>query len=190
MQDVIISESKLEDFIYNHLSGLKHIEHIDEFFESNDILFVERQFNLGDYGVADIVCFYNTSIEYDIRVEIYELKKGIIDKSALIQALRYKAGISFFLTELGFSNFEISVILVGSDVSHDDKFNFMPSAIENLSIYSYDICAYNGLIIKDENSWHFSDIQIPENIKNKSVCISYSKHDFNCCLYHFQKNYK
>ena len=127
-----------------------------------------RQFNLGKYGIADLVMY--TKNEYDdedkspynaeYSVTVFELKKGKIDFNALIQAFRYVVGLIFYNKEHYKDNtFQYKISLVGSKIDISEEFLYLPDLISydyadpNMEInkiveiefikYSYDLGGIN-----------------------------------------------
>lgn len=97
-----------------------------------------RQFNLGKYGIADLVMY--TKNEYDDEdkspynaeylVTVFELKKGKIDFNALIQAFRYVVGLIFYNKEHYKDNtFQYKISLVGSKIDISEEFLYLPELI-------------------------------------------------------------
>lgn len=187
MSDVIISESKLEDMLYNHFSGDHYSDNIAEFFSGDLVLKAERQLDIGNYGIADIVIFKDPEPDGLIDVEIYELKKDVIDKSSLIQILKYKVGIKKYAELYDLKIGEISLNLIGGRISQENLFEFVPQAINDLEIYTYDICPDNGLTFKSEDSWKFKELKKPKKLINILTCLSYVGYDQNCGWYHNEK---
>lgn len=187
MADIIISESKLEDMLYDHLSGKKTSENIDEFFGSETDFIVERQFNIGNYGIADIVVFKHPDYDGSMGVDVYELKKGTIDKSALTQILKYKVGIKKYADINDINLNEIHLYLIGGSISKDSHFQFIPQAIDNLEIYTYDIDADSGISFNCEDSWGFKELNTPDRLIKILTCVDYKSTDKNCSYYHYIK---
>lgn len=185
--DIEISEKKLEDIIYDHLVSSAIHGQLDAVVGDYGIISVKRQFNLGPYGIADIIAFNEPDHEGIVLCDIYELKKGIINKDALIQILRYKAGFEKYLSEHKLDD-RIKVgrlLLVGASISRDDFFELMPNAIEELEIYTYDIDLY-GIKMKSQNEWGFPTFNF-KNIDISVLCADYQAHDQECGWYHHNK---
>lgn len=73
---------------------------------------VIRQFNLNYYGIADIVTI---SVDYgEVYVQIFELKKGVINEKAIMQVLRYRAGMIKLLDDILLTPFRVKCHLIGS----------------------------------------------------------------------------
>lgn len=190
MQDIVISESKLEDIIYNHLTGDNYSENIGEYIGSGSILFTERQFSLGNYGIPDILTFNCDEPHGIMSISVYELKKDKIDKDALIQVLRYKAGIKKYLDmmDIDAEEFEINCILIGGSISENNMFKFITPAVNDLEIYTYDICPDSGIKLTSQDGWCFTDLKLQDNFKSKMECLMYKHHDYECSWHHFLKD--
>lgn len=115
-----------------------------------------RQVRLGTYGVADLV---DVSIEYEINecsrlrslyVEIIELKRGVIDYSALGQACRYLTAVKELSESINHKKFyecNFHITLIGSklDVKGDDSFVFLYNELNDVvDAFTYNY-ALNGI---------------------------------------------
>jgi len=170
MDDIQISEKKLEDFVCEHLSGKDHYEGFEDL-GAEPCNFVFRQFDLAAYGIADIITF---DIDYDggLETTIYELKQNKINSDALVQVFRYKQGIKQILESLSIES-NIYCILIGCGIDHANGLDVALSSIENLSVYSYDICPKTGVVLKFQN-FTYLDTRIPKSTTKKLTCVDYS----------------
>ena len=84
-------EEELEEYIFDNEKALKKI--IGNFKSKNLLLF--RQFNLGIWGIVDLISFefIKTKNKSFYKINIIELKKDRYGYDALGQALRYKRGL-------------------------------------------------------------------------------------------------
>lgn len=185
MADVVISESKLEDMLFNHLIGKNTSESIETAFNSKNCLHVERQLNLSPYGIADIVIFHKPDFDGSVSVEVVELKKGIINSDTFMQASKYRVA----LKEYGYRNniefSEIFITLVGSHIDINDKFEILPNAFEFLNFYTYDIDINTGLSLKRECYSYDDDYMQKDNINKIFTCIDYAMCDQECSFYFY-----
>lgn len=132
-----ISEKQLEDMICleNRFElvtrGLEVFDH--------DHLF--RQYNLGSYGIIDLVGISaTTQFGYlEVFVTIYELKKDEIGMSALGQICRYKKAFEDHFQDAGISQFEVRTVLIGSQIEASSNFVYVASQIDLLHCYTYEI---------------------------------------------------
>lgn len=88
------SEKELEEIIFN----LIRAERGSVFFD-HPVPLILRQFNLGPYGIADLIAiklFPNKKIE----IEVIELKKEVISVKDFGQLARYMAGVKHLLEEI------------------------------------------------------------------------------------------
>ena len=97
-----------------------------------------RQFNLGKYGIADLVLYHKC--EYDIEkrsshradclVTVFELKRKLIDINALMQAVRYVTGLIFY-NKKHYKNytFQYKIVLIGSEIDSKPEFLYFPELI-------------------------------------------------------------
>lgn len=97
-----------------------------------------RQYNLGKYGIADIVEFKHidpysyiqrhNSVEYVATV--YELKRNEIDFNTFAQAIRYVYGLSIKnKIENPSCNFQYRIVLIGSKILNKDELIYMPDLL-------------------------------------------------------------
>ena len=178
-----ISEKKLEDFIYDHLCGNIDLE-LAPFDQSEGCVY--RQFNIGSsYGIIDIISF---SFDYDgdLYINIYELKKGSINKDSLVQILRYKSGIHHILNKFDIRIQAISCHLIGGYLSEENGFSVAVSAIEDLCVYIYSLDPVSGLEFK-ECSFVFKNIEIPKRETNVFTCIDIESKDRQCSFIQYEK---
>lgn len=177
-----ISEKKLEDIIYSHLIGECENASLLEFFEeetNKDCHIVKRQLQIGGYGIADIVVFNIDPVGGGCSVTIMELKKGVIDTSAVVQAMRYKAGLKHFFEGIKkVYVLDISVVLIGGGIHENDGTIYLPSSIEDLSIVTYDITGA-GIEFKDRSSWS-NNSSFGRDLKRVATCIDYTCFDMFC----------
>lgn len=132
-----ISEKELEDMIC-----LKNAETLLDrglgTFQHDHLL---RQFNLGCYGIADLIGISATTDRgpLELFVTIYELKKDEIGMSALGQICRYKRAMEEYFYEELECEIEVSMVLIGSKIESSSNFVYTASEIELLTVYTYDI---------------------------------------------------
>lgn len=97
-----------------------------------------RQFNLGKYGIADLVLYEKKEYEdnsdllprADYLVTVFELKKKLIDINAFMQAIRYVSGLIFYNNE-HYKNktFQYKIVLIGSEMDIKPEFLYLPELI-------------------------------------------------------------
>jgi DNA-directed RNA polymerase subunit N (RpoN/RPB10) len=113
------------------------LEHIDYDLKTK----VFRQLRIGNYGIADLV----TVQRYmdNIIINVYELKKGVINEDALFQCSAYAKGIKSYLDKRGVKKYTVRKVLIGSSVETSGRFPFIFDEIQrenftDTSIYSFD----------------------------------------------------
>lgn len=128
-----------------------------------------RQLRIGNYGIADLVTFhrqerYKDFIDGKLIITVYELKKDKIGISAFLQALNYCKGISSYLEKREFSDYTLSIVLVGKSIDSSGSFIYLTDLIGNYNnnddkghlnkidyyTYSYKI---DGLNFKEESGY-------------------------------------
>lgn len=179
MTDVIISEKKLEDMFYDHFTEKNESQMIGNTFgfKCDGILSVNRQLDLGNFGIADIINFRNTDYDGSIGIDIYEFKKDTVCKNSLIQILKYKVGLIHYFKKFGIIVGDVYLYLIGGSISSDKHFEFTPQAIDSLSIYTYDIDPDVGLTFKNQGKWGFTEDKTPKSLIKALTCVSYCSID-------------
>lgn len=118
---------------------------------------LKRQVQVGGYGVLDLIEVF--PIQH-LHVTIYELKKGSIDKSALLQLSRYMTGVSRWFNEnlpKAFDDFVVRGVLIGSHLRTDNDFVFLLNQLSNISTYTFNISLDKGLVFEDQSrGWYHS----------------------------------
>lgn len=185
--DIEIRESKLEDIIFNHLSSKKINKNIQEHFKAEDAFIVKRQLNLGMYGIPDIIVFNSPDVSGILSIKIIELKKGVIDKNTIMQALKYKIGFEKYFKDSDMYRLDISIHLIGNRISNDKTFKILASEIGEIYIKTYDMDTEKGLFLKDHSHEYVYDLESPLEVKEMFKCISYEQHDLSCNEYHYDK---
>ena len=92
-----ILEKEIEQLLFENLDD-KDLMLSKGFIHLSDKYY--RQLDLGDYGVADIIGLSYKKDKLDnlsLEINIYELKKELIDVNTLLQASRYYKGIESIL---------------------------------------------------------------------------------------------
>jgi RecB family endonuclease NucS len=152
MKVVFDSEYELEQYIHD-----KFIEESICCIDGSAPDYLERQFNCGAYGIADLVAFTFHKSEFfnNVDVVIYELKKEKITADAFIQVARYATAIrqSFEAIDADI-DLTITCALVGTSI---DESCF----ILNNSDYLYFKPFFNpnsGVDFEEQSAgWHRED---------------------------------
>lgn len=181
MADIEISEKKLEDYIFKCLDEEIYPKGLDELPRVEFCQKTIRQLNIAPYGVIDIVSFgsrYDYNDNLFLNIIIYELKRGQIDKCALVQSLRYVSGIRDYYKSIGGKVCDpcIDVVLIGQSINEDMK--FIPQAYDFLNILTYDIDISDGLSLKNEDTWRYNDKARCCQTKKAIVCADYLNAEF------------
>lgn len=147
MKIVFDSEAELEEYIHNKFkeTGVVCID-------GSEPDFLERQFNCGTYGIADLVSFdIRDYISYkEVDVTVYELKKEKITSDAFAQVSRYATGIRQTLEKM---DIEVTVTcaLVGTEI--DDSCYILNQS--DFLFYAPYFNLESGVDFKDSSSgWH------------------------------------
>lgn len=125
----------------------------------------KRQVRIGNYGVADLVTMYKSSTVHNgkvystLYVTIYELKKGVVDVNTLMQACRYKKGISQYFDKRGLfqdTSVEYNLVLVGDSIQDSGDFVYCLDTVYDASsyIYKYD---FDGISFSEKSGWSLTN---------------------------------
>lgn len=183
-----ILEKEIEDVVYEALiSDREGLEERGLPIQSGVVL---RQPNLGSYGIADIIVMElhksksvnrqeGKSIGFatsrTIGCTIIELKKEVINVGTLIQAVRYCRGIerAFAVSQLQKDiPFYFQIVLIGKKVDTSGDFVFMADAINNLSLYTYEIDLYKGITFRKHKGYYLSNedtMRVSESLIRKLI---------------------
>ncbi len=177
MEKIFITEKQLEYFIFNSKK--------EKLIDKNLILDyykIKRQLKIGNYGIADLISierplYYKESkilkgVHFKGCINIYELKKDIIDINALMQASRYLKGIKRYLERRGFdiNKFDFRITLIGSEININSDFVYLLDSLSNplyefsesefggelsdIYVYTYEM-TIDGLMFKNESFSYF-----------------------------------
>jgi len=94
-----------------------------------------RQVNIGNYGICDLISYKRTN-EY-LQIQLFELKKNVIDINTFNQVCRYARGIQHYLKNRGVKNV-IEIILIGKQINKNDSLLYFQNLFSNVCIYTYE----------------------------------------------------
>lgn len=180
-----VLEKELEDLVYDCLKNNKASLLSDRgLWPVKRYSIFERQLDLGAYGRLDMVGFgYNpfnheTGEDKTLRVGIFEFKKGEINYSTFIQAIRYCKGIEQYVnSRYDYLNIEFKIYLIGTSICHSD-FCYLPDFLNNLSIYTTHIDLEKGIVFKSEEQYSLPEASLPKpNLKLESVIKRHILHE-------------
>lgn len=148
---VLDSEKELEDYLSHIMkSGYSPVteEHIDK---------VYRQFDLGGYGVIDLlsVSYVDDGNEVVHEIRVIELKKGPIKSDHIAQIARYKRGIDTFIERSAedLNGIDISYHLVGDGYAEQGDVQFLADSCEWLSVHHYKFDLEGGVKFEESYGW-------------------------------------
>ena len=131
-----------------------------------------RQFNLREYGIADIVgAVYGICGEdIYISVDIIELKKDRIDFNTFEQALKYYRGIDLLIDKT-LSNIDIdkkrrtvrkdmNIILIGTSIDTSSNFCFLSNIFPKVHLYTMSLDIEEGILFKYHEDYTIVDSNI------------------------------
>jgi len=124
-----------------------------------------RQFNLGAYGIADLVGISTTRQRghLEVFITIYELKKDQIGFSALGQICRYQRAFDDKLSDIN-AEVEITNVLIGSSIEMSSNFIYAAALIPGLICYTYTF-DITGLNFNEQELISF----VPGNIESTGI---------------------
>jgi hypothetical protein len=118
-----------------------------------------RQVNFPGYGIADLIAIkYDVDTPKTIHFEIIELKKDLIDATALMQACRYETAIQHLLRfKYPKLIYTTKITLIGKKIESKGDFVFLLNNCTNVNVYTYDY-SFDGIkFIKDTKNWVIVD---------------------------------
>jgi len=143
-----ILEKEVEDLIYN--AALRNPESVNDkglYVPLSPIWF--RQLNLGSYGIADLVAvsIYKKVGGYrTISVDVYELKKEVINVGVLLQAVGYAKAIEQLIGDrLKNTSISFKFHLVGKKIDTYGNFVYMTDMLPNIFLYEYRLDFFEGM---------------------------------------------
>lgn len=157
-------EKTLEDIIFNTPNYLLNIRGLPIYGIK------KRQIKVGNYGIIDLITFKREDGIFNIN--LFELKRGEISCSTFWQSVRYKKGIINYMDSIGFSfPFRINIILIGSSVSTDGEFAFLPEIL-NIKFYKYNY-EFDGVHFEPIKDYKLTDEGFDKFItkKNKNIWL-------------------
>jgi hypothetical protein len=141
-----ILEKEIEQLLFENLDD-KDLMLSKGFIHLSDKYY--RQLDLGDYGVADIIGLSYKKDKLDnlsLEINIYELKKELIDVNTLLQASRYYKGIESILNYYELEvKLKFNIILIGKNVQTTTDFIYLTDLFDNLFYYTYSLDFTSGI---------------------------------------------
>jgi hypothetical protein len=154
-----ISEKELEDLIFN--ADPKDLDERGLSIVGN----LRRQVRIGNYGVADMVAYdrgkayfdYNKSPYYQKpQITVIELKKDEININTFMQAVRYAKGIKRYFEYKKYTDFDLIIKLIGSNINLDNDFIYLIDLISSdelyLEVYTYSL-HLDGIFFKSHSGY-------------------------------------
>lgn len=124
-----------------------------------------RQLKIGNYGIADLITFnrhtsfHSSGVYQSVTIQIFELKKDILDLNALTQAYRYKKGIQKYLEIRSLFNsidVDFEIIIVGKEINSNGDWVHLLDSIYEAEAYQYSY-NFNGISFKLTGGWSLID---------------------------------
>jgi len=156
---ILESEKELEDYLYS----FKDKDHGPDYLEylcDENLIF--RQVQLGNAGIADLVCVIlrgDPSDGIEIKVVIIEIKKGQINLQALAQVSRYKVAMHNFIDSLKLKKeVNVSCALVGSGYGDDgawaivENCDWVQTIVYNITFDGMSLDEHDGFVFNGDYS--------------------------------------
>lgn len=138
------SEKELEHYVMS--ANINQLSESGLIISKNRI----RQFNLGKFGIVDILAWERW--KDTLCIDVVELKKNRIDAKALGQGLKYVQGVQDYFrsrfditgkTTRGNINVNVNLILIGSSVEEGNLARIC-NVFNNVNMFRYE--KYNGMV--------------------------------------------
>lgn len=125
-----------------------------------------RQFNLGSYGVADIIGFNISRKEAGYRsilFNVIEIKKDEINLDTLSQAVRYCRALRRLVgCRLRNTNADFGITLIGKKVDTNGDFVFYEDIFDVVRLFTYEIDFNKGIIFKEQTGFFHGKERLPD----------------------------
>jgi len=174
-----ILEKEIEDLVQEYINTEKeNVFNLDK-----GILL--RQFELGNYGVVDLLHInylaFNNPDEREKHLTItpIEIKRGKISYNEVGQICRYVKGIGSFISKKGyhdvFNSISVRGILMGKEIDLSSDFVYAMELIESISVYTFSLNLKTGLQFTKEDFGYTRTDEGFERIKNKQLKTVFRK---------------
>lgn len=133
-------EKNLEDILFEADQEEVRDRGLEDFYYNK----IYRQFNLGNYGTADLITinYYNwCKDQKEFIITVYELKQEIINVNTILQCSRYIQGVKRFIKKyFQISGVQIQVlgVVIGNNYDEKNKVDFLLQSIEGITGYVYE----------------------------------------------------
>lgn len=133
-----------------------------------------RQLRLGNYGIADLVTIRkrftpeedNCFSYHEFFITIYELKKGNINISTYLQAIRYCRAIQRIFEKRKINaHFKFKIVLVGKTLDISSDFVYLTEFNDMVELYTYQY-KIDGLYFKSHYGYKLTHEDLPFTNKN------------------------
>lgn len=160
-----ILEKEIEDVVFdtivNNPKALKN-----RGLRINTGLYYERQMQLGEYGIADILG-YGTSLlsggSRCVYAHIIEIKKEQINIGTLLQATRYARALQRIVrANLKNAWLDIHISLIGKTIDTKSDFVYMADIFRNVDFYTYSIDLEQGVRFTRQEGYFLSNESLPD----------------------------
>lgn len=123
-----------------------------------------REFQIGNYGRADIITFQRPEYDGEYRIgggelTIYELKNKEINVDSFIQVVRYAKGMRRMVNAYGAQYLKyprIRMVLVGRSIDLRNDFVYLADIVEGLEVYTYEY-NFDGITFDSRDGFHLSN---------------------------------
>lgn len=147
------SEKELEDYIVEYINENNYNP-----VNGDDVLFLERQVDLGAYGIIDILLVNiepDGKDEFTVTYTILELKKERIDEKTITQISRYIIGLKQFLLEKRNSHIKwrINGQVIATKVDNNNGTGFLIDIVSSIDCYLAAFDLNTGMKFTRNYNW-------------------------------------
>jgi len=142
-------EKDLEDIIFN--TPIEKLGERGLYLATPSIR--KRQVYLGNYGICDIIFVQRR--EDHLFIQLFELKKGLLNFDAFKQALGYARGIQVYLKSRKIKS-HVQINLIGKELCKNDALTYLPNVVQNVMIYTYNY-GFDGIFFNNEYDYSLID---------------------------------
>lgn len=190
-----ILEHEIEDVIWNEIERENYDGLKERGLPISDKYTYFRQFNLGSYGIADLIgvyvapsCFERGKKRRCVFVQIFELKKDEVNAGTFFQAVRYAKGFKHKAEheEIGYT-FYFDFHLIGKTAEFKSAFIYLPDVAGEVNIYTVSITLEEGIIFSRRHDYSLMQPSFKEGSNDIGEILKdnvlQQKSNLDLCLY-------
>lgn len=140
-----------------------------------------RQYNFSSYGIADIISLMivKTPDNWVFYVDIFELKKELVNSDTLKQAARYAKGVERMVDNWNYRHAKNRKIILNTNMHLIGKkvngggFLYLTDVFSNLYLYQYGFDFDEGITFNRMSDYHLSEELIFNNPDLRGAIYNY-----------------